>query len=341
MLMEKSPLVSIVVSNYNGWNLNVLAPCLESLFKLDYPSYEIILVDNCSTDGSVEEVEKLFGNNSKLKIIRHRENRYSKGLNEGAKSSKGKYVVYFNNDIIADPTYLKEAIDVFEERDDVAIIQGKLLSYFDHSKIDSIGETMDLFGNPITIGWGKQDVGQYDQEQEILSASGSASIIRKSIFDEIGYFGEEYFIGYEDMDLALRARLKGYKVLYTPKAIVYHMRGVTDLSDELRVRVRWHFNKNRIMTMIKNYSIKSLFKALPVTILIYFLSFIWESIIKKNPRLGWTRITALLWNLKELRNILKQRAGIQSWLEGKPEREIMSLMPQKTLLNNFRNFVKI
>src|SRR3989339_300474 len=134
--MKNSPFVSIVVSNYNGWKLNVLAPCLESLFKLDYPSYEIILVDNCSTDGSVEEVEKLFGSNSKLRIIRHRENRYSKGLNEGAKASKGKYVVYFNNDIIADPTYLKEAIDVFEERDDVAIIQGKLLSYFDHSKIE-------------------------------------------------------------------------------------------------------------------------------------------------------------------------------------------------------------
>ncbi len=318
-----------------------MSPCLESLFKLDYPAYEIILVDNCSTDGSIEEVEKLCGDNAKLKIIRHRENRYSKGLNEGAKASKGKYVVYFNNDIIVDPTYLKEAIDVFEERNDVAIIQGKLLSYFDHSKIDSIGETMDLFGNPITIGWREKDVGQYDQEQEILSASGSASIIRKSIFDEIGYFGEEYFIGYEDMDLALRVRAKGYKVLYTPKAIVYHMRGVTDLSDELRVRVRWHFNKNRIMTMVKNYSIKSLFKALPVTILIYFLTFIWESIIKRKPRLGWTRITALLWNLKELGNILKQRARIQSGLKTKTESDIMSLMPQKTLLNNFRNFVKI
>ena len=318
-----------------------MSPCLESLFKLNYPAYEIILVDNCSTDGSVDEVEKLFGSNAKLRIIRHRENRYSKGLNEGAKASKGKYVVYFNNDIVADSTYLKAAIDVFEERNDVAILQGKLLSYFDHSKIDSIGETMDLFGNPITIGWGEKDVGQYDQEQEILSASGSASIIRKSIFEEIGYFGEEYFIGYEDMDLALRVRAKGYKVLYTPKAIVYHMRGVTDLSDELRVRVRWHFNKNRIMTMVKNYSIKSLFKALPVTILIYFLTFIWESIIKRKPRLGWTRITALLWNLKELGNILKQRARIQSGLKTKTESDIMSLMPQKTLLNNFRNFVKI
>ena len=338
--MYKFPLVSIIVSNYNGWTLNVLSSCLESLFKLDYPSYEIILVDNCSTDGSVEEVEKLFGSNSKLRIIRHRENRYSKGLNEGAKASKGKYVVYFNNDIIADPTYLKEAIDVFEERDDVAIIQGKLLSYFDHSKIDSIGETMDLFGNPITIGWGKQDVGQYDQEQEILSASGSASIIRKSIFDEIGYFGEEYFIGYEDMDLALRARLKGYKVIYTPKAIVYHMRGVTDLSDELRVRVRWHFNKNRIMTMIKNYSVNSLFKALPVTILIYFLAFIWESIVKRKPRLGWTRITALFWNLKELCAIYKQRVVIRSGLMGKADKEIIRLMPQKTLLNTFLNFIK-
>ena len=339
--MKNSPFVSIVVSNYNGWKLNVLAPCLESLFKLDYPAYEIILVDNCSTDGSVEEVEKLYGYNAKLKIIRHQENRYSKGLNEGAKEAKGKYVVYFNNDIVADPTYLKEAINVFEERDDVAIIQGKLLSYFDHSKIDSIGETMDLFGNPITIGWGDSDSGQYDEPQDILSASGSASIIRKSIFEEIGYFGEEYFIGYEDIDLALRARSKGYKVIYTPKAIVYHMRGVTDLSDELRVRVRWHFNKNRIMTMIKNYSMKSLFKALPVTIMIYFLTFIWESIIKKNPRLGWTRITALLWNLKELGNILKQRARIQSGLKTKTESDIMSLMPQKTLLNNFRNFVKI
>lgn len=89
------PLVSIVVSNYNGWKFNLLKPCLESVLKIDYPNFEVILVDNASTDRSVEFCKKLFGADSRFKIIANTKNVYSQGLNKGIEASKGEYIVFF------------------------------------------------------------------------------------------------------------------------------------------------------------------------------------------------------------------------------------------------------
>jgi len=216
------PLVSIVVSNYNGWKFNLLRMCLDSILKIDYPNFEVILVDNASTDGSVEFCRRLFGEAPRLKIIVNTENIYSQGLNRGIELSKGKYIVFFNNDIKVDPNYLTKLIEILEADKTIALAQGKLLSYYNHHRIDSVGETMDIYGNPITIGQGEIDNGQYERISEILSASGSASVVRRCVLDEIGEFDSKFYIGYEDMDISLRARLRGYRVVYIPDAVVYH-----------------------------------------------------------------------------------------------------------------------
>src|SRR3989338_540779 len=262
----KWPKVSIIISNYNGLQLNLVIDSLTSVLNCDYPNYEVFLIDNASTDNSVTVVKRKFGKDKKLKIILNSVNMYSQGLNLGIENSDGEYIVFFNNDIEFKHGYLQKIVNLFRKDPKAALIQGKLLYFYDHKIIDSSGETMDIYGNPMTIGAGERDLGQYDRQIHILSASGSASVIRRSAVNFVGNFDSDYGIGYEDMDLALRLRLKGFKVLYLPDAVIYHKRGKTDLSTMIRVKVRWHFNKNRLATMIKNYPLLLLIKALPIKI---------------------------------------------------------------------------
>jgi len=307
MRASQAPFVSVVISNHNGYRMGILKDCLRSILELDYPNFEVILVDNASDDGSLEFVKTSF-TNKRLVLIGNKENNYSKGLNYGIER-KGSYIAYFNNDIEVDKLYLKEMISFLEANQKVGLAQGKLLSYCNHSQIDSVGETMDLFGNSCSIGGGETDHAQYEACAEMLSASGSACVIRRSVLALVGGYDPQYHIGYEDMDLALRVWFSGFSVMYIPKAKVYHMRGKTDLSNEVRLLCRYHFNKNRIATIIKNYDPRSMFVALAVLLLLYILMLFVEALKDKNALP--LRIKSLFWNLKHLKRLYVMRRGTQ------------------------------
>lgn len=334
------PKVSIIISNYNGSQLNLVIDSLTSVLNCDYPNYEVLLIDNASTDNSVLVVKRKFGKEKRLKIIRNSVNMYSQGLNLGIKNSDGEYIVFFNNDIEFKNGYLQKIVNLFKKERKAALIQGKLLYFYDHKIIDSAGETMDIYGNPVTIGAGERDLGQYAKQTQILSASGSASAIRRSVINIVGDFDPDYGIGYEDMDLALRLRLKGFKVLYLQDAVIYHKRGKTDLSSIVRVKVRWHFNKNRLATMIKNYPILLLIKVLPVTILLYIAAGLWEIFITRQFILGLTRFTAITWNLRHFFGLLKKRFAIRGDIKKNGEEGMLSLLSRKPLFESFMTFVK-
>lgn len=337
---RKWPKVSIIISNYNGLQLNLVIDSLTSVLNCDYPNYEVFLVDNASTDNSVSIVKRKFLKYKSLKIVKNSVNMYSRGLNLGIANSDGDYIVFFNNDIEFKSGYLQKIVKLFEKEPKVALVQGKLLHFYDHKIIDSVGETMDIYGNPITIGAGGKDLGQYDRPRQILSASGSASALRRSVVDIIGNFDSDYGIGYEDMDLAMRLHLKGYKVLYIPDAIIYHKRGKTDLSPLVRTKVRWHFNKNRLVTMIKNYPILFLMKSLPVTVLLYILAGLWEIFIKRKFVLGLTRFTAILWVVRNFPSLLKKRSIIRENVKKTGEKEMLNLMSRKSTFKSFLSFVR-
>lgn len=334
----KNPKISIVISNLNGLHLNLLKDCLDSLTKPNYSNWELIVVDNNSDDDSVTYLEKRFRNLKNCHVIKNKINMYSQGLNLGAKAAKGKYLAYFNNDVAVDKNYFKYAINKLENDSTIAILQGKLLNYFNRDTIDSAGETMDRYGNPITIGAGEKDKGQFDKEEEILSASGSACIIKKEIFEEIGGYGPAYGIGYEDMDLALRARSMGYLVVRYPKAIVFHKRASTDLADFIRIKVKWHFNKNRITTMIKNYPIPLLATTLPVTLMLYTVLGLWESLINKKWRIGLTRFTSIGWVFLNISKIIKDRQRVKNFTVNNYNFPL-NLFSDKSFFSIFKDFI--
>lgn len=328
--------ISVVVSNYNGIKLNLLIESVSSILKNDYPNLEVILVDNASSDDSVKIAREKF---PRLKIVRNPVNMYSEGMNLGIRNSEGKYVVFFNNDVVVKNGYFQKFIKFLEKHPKIAFAQSKLINYYNHKIIDSAGETMDPYGTPITIGAG-QSARKFNKQTELLSVSGSCNVLRKSCIEDIGYFDKDYGIGYEDMDLSLRAWMMGYRVVYFPEVLAFHKRGATDLSDMVRVKVRWHFNKNRICTIIKNYPTTFILKNLPVTIFIYFAAGFWEMVIKRRVTLGLTRYNSLVWVISNLPDILKKRRDIQSKATKSGKKMIEKLLCKKGFASSFGSFLK-
>lgn len=339
--MSKWPRVSVVISNYNGIDLKLLPDCLESILKNNYPNLEVILVDNASTDKSISYVSKNFGKNKRLKVIRNRVNMYSQGLNLGIENATGEYVAFFNNDAYVKNDYFQKFINKLENNRKVALAQGLLVSYYDHQKIDSAGETMDPYGNPITIGAGESiKKAEYQKSIEVLSVSGSCSLLRKSAVLEIGKFDPDYGIGYEDLDLSLRAWLRGQQVMYYPEIISYHKRGATDLSPVVRLKARWHFNKNRIATILKNFPASFIIKNLPITLLIYLAAGIWEIFVKHKVKLGMTRFSSLYWVLLNLPQIFEKRKKVLLNQDKKSFYKINKLLFNKGLAQSIGSYLK-
>ncbi len=339
--MKQWPKVSVVMSNYNGLTLKLLPENLSSILENDYPNLEVILIDNASTDNTVEVVQKKFKEFKKLKVIRNHINMYSLGLNLGVQNAQGKYVAFFNNDVRVEDGFFQNFIQFLEKNTDIALAQGKLVSHFNHDIIDSVGENMDKFGNPTTIGQGKDAKTNYLEVFEVLSVSGSCSILRKSVIDKIGWFDDAYGIGYEDLDLAFRSWLEGFRVVYFPDAISYHRRAATDLSPMVRAIVRWHFNKNRLATMIKNYPLGFLLITLPVTLILYVAAGLWEIIFKGNYAIGSTRFSAIIWIIAHLPILIRKRSLVKKNSKEKEFKKIKSLLSKDIIFESFFAFLKV
>jgi len=227
-----SPKISVIIVNYNGKKL--LEKCLESLFKTDYNNFEVILVDNNSTDGSMEFVTK---NYPKIIVIKLDSNKgFAEPNNIGAKIAKGEYLLFLNNDTVTTTNFISEMIKVLEKDEKIAICQSLLLK--PDGNIDSSGDFIDKMG----IVYNSKT--KTDEIKEISSARGASMLIRKKIFDKLGGFDEKFFFSFEDVDLGWRSWILGYKVVIVPNSIVYHSAGKT--SSNLKPEVAFHGLKKSI-----------------------------------------------------------------------------------------------
>ncbi len=333
----KYPKVTLIISNINGMSLNLLPECINSLTKIDYPNWELIVIDNCSTDNSVEFLKKRFLKLKNCQVIQNPINMYSHGINLAVKNAKGKYIANFNNDLSLKRNYITLLINELLKDTTLGIVQGKLLNYYDRTLVDTAGETMDIYGNPVTIG-SKEKSNLHNDAKEILSACGAACVFKKTLFNKIGKYDPEYGIGYEDMDFSLRARRLGYTIKMVPEAICYHKRAKTDVADFVKHKVKWHFNKNRITTMIKNYPLGLLIKSLPLTVLLYFGIAFWEWIVNRNWRMGYLRISSLFWVTVHLHQIFKKRRRINKLGALPLSEKDLQLFSKRSLMDSFNTY---
>ena len=250
-----SPKISVIIVNYNGKKL--LEKCLESLFKTDYNNFEVILVDNNSTDGSMEFVTK---NYPKIIVIKLDSNKgFAEPNNIGAKIAKGEYLLFLNNDTVTTTNFISEMVKVLEKDEKIAICQSLLLK--PDGNIDSSGDFIDKMG----IVYNSKT--KTDEIKEISSARGASMLIRKKIFDKLGGFDEKFFFSFEDVDLGWRSWILGYKVVIVPNSIVYHSAGKT--SSNFKPEVAFHGLKNQLSMKITNFEPRFAFSSLMSFFFVY------------------------------------------------------------------------
>lgn len=211
--------VSVIIPNYNG--LDYLKLCLDSLKKQTYKKFEIVVVDNGSTDGSVEYLTGNFPDIICIKLTRNFG--YSEAVNTGIKRTKSRYVLLLNNDTAVDRKCLEYLVNSANDHPEAGFISAKILQFNDRTKIDNAGDNMDSSGHLLTRGFGKNER-LYSKGENIFLGTGSGTLIKRKVFDKIGYFDEDYFFYMEDADFCFRAQLAGFKGWFEPNALIYHKR---------------------------------------------------------------------------------------------------------------------
>ncbi|MDQ6698902.1 MAG: glycosyltransferase family 2 protein, partial [Acidobacteriota bacterium] len=213
--------VTLIVVNWNRKLL--LRACLTSVQAQTRPAEQIIVVDNGSTDGSVEMVRAEFPT---VSVICNTNNRgFCAANNQGIDAARGDLIALLNNDAEADAPWLAALERVFAQQPDVGMAASKILVYEDPRRIDKAGHLIYPDGQNRGRGTGAVDRGQFDRVEEVLWPDGCAAMYRKSMLDRIGGFDEDFFAYGDDAELGLRARIAGWKCVYTPHAVVRHHRG--------------------------------------------------------------------------------------------------------------------
>jgi len=304
---KSHPLVSIILVNYNG--LKWLQLCLHSLLDTDYPEFEILVVDNASTDGSVDYLERNYYSD-RIRMIKLDENLgFCEGCNIGFRESRGEIIALLNTDVEVDNKWLRSAVEKLQSSDNVGSVQCKMMLYANKRIIDCTGLSVDRHGLVAKIGEGEIDHGQYDGLPEIWASSGGAMIVWRHILAKVGLFDPMYFLYYDDVDLSWRIRLLGYKNLPDPSSIVYHMGSATTRTMPSSFII-FHSTKNHISSWLKNYSLGSLITKMPMLSALVIGSLILELL---HGRFGHfkARVKSLIWVLRSINYILNERHKVQ------------------------------
>ncbi|MBU1077490.1 MAG: glycosyltransferase family 2 protein [Spirochaetes bacterium] len=225
--MMKKGRVSVVIVNFNSGKY--IFQCLKEIYKQDYKDIEVIVIDNDSKDGSTNKLKQM-AKKRELILIRSKENLgSSKANNLGIKKSTGEYVLILNADVFLTRDYIKKCVMAILDQKKIGGVVGKLLSSSDHRIIDAAGVELFREGLGSDRGMGEKDTGQYDSEEFVIGACCAAVLYKKEMLEDIKYkneyYDEDFFAFFEDMDLSVISILLGWKTLYYPSAVAYHVRG--------------------------------------------------------------------------------------------------------------------
>lgn len=308
------PKVSIITVNFNG--IRFLKYFFESIKDLHYDNIELIFVDNASTDGSADYVRQNWAD---VKVIDNKINLgFSIANNIAAERASGEYLFFLNNDTKVHPDVISELVKRMSENSALGICGCTMMSY-DGSVFFHTGIGVDILGFPIA-------------SRVTFYAEGSALMIRKQLFKEVGEFDPEYFMFHEDVDLAWRVWLSGYQVIAIAEAVVYHYIGAsaggTALIKEGQYKStyfrRYFSERNNIRTVLKNYG----FPVLPFILIVYFLISLAEMVfflVFLKPKVIFCYLKAYRWNMVNFNETLIARKKIQG-IRKVPDSEILKKM---------------
>lgn len=255
------PKVSIIILNWNG--LKDTRECLDSLKKVTYPNFGVVVVDNGSEREEYLSLKKDFGGFTQ--IIRSSKNLgFTGGCNLGIRRSQGEYVLLLNNDTVVESNFLEPLITVMEQDKKIGAVQPKARYFYEKNHFDYAGAAggfIDVFGYPFARGrvfyGNEQDRGQYDEICPIFWASGVAMFIRRSAFEKIGFFDPIYFNYFEELDFCWRLWTSGFSIVSVPSSVIYHK---VATSAKRNMFLKSYFeHRNNLILLLKNCAVPDLF----------------------------------------------------------------------------------
>ena len=264
--------VSVVIPNFNG--IAFLDSVLASLEGQTLNNFEVILVDNGSTDGSCSFVT---ANYPWVHLIELSENfGFCGAVNAGIRAAKAPYVLLLNNDTEVKEDFVEEMLAAIRRHKNAFSCGARMVQYHDRDKLDDVGNYYCALGWSFARGRGK-DIHAYETEDRIFSACAGAAIYRKKILEKIGYFDEEHFAYLEDTDIGYRERIYGYENWYAPKAIVYHVGSGTSGSRYNQFKTRYS-SRNNIYLIYKNMPLLQIILNLPFLVAGFLVKFLFFAV---------------------------------------------------------------
>ena len=264
-MTNDSPKVSVIIPHWNG--IEIISECLDSLAKTQFDSYEVIVSDNASTDGSQKWLKE---NHPEVRLLENSKNYgYAGGCNRGSEIARGTFLLFLNNDTIQDLSWLEHLVKRIEINNEIAAVQPKILNYFDNEIFDYAGGSgghMDLLCYPFARGRlfleQEKDKGQYDNAVQCFWTSGTAMLVKKDLFIQAGKFDEVFFAHMEEIDLCWRVKRCGYRIECHPSARVYHVGGGS--LDRGSPRKTYLNFRNNMRMLVMNLSGAELIWKLPL-----------------------------------------------------------------------------
>lgn len=313
MAKTKLPFLSIIIPAFNS--INHYKPLLKSLLNINYPDYEIIIVDDGSTDGSYEKIREMSKKNSNLRIIKTLRKKGIPGSrNLGIEASKGDLLAFLDMDMEAGEGWPGELVKILLKDSSIGGVLPKVLDFHRREIYQCAGfRIIPQSGWVIPRAFGYKDMGQFNKTEQVAIGA-AASVIRKEALREIKGF-DETLGNFDDIDLGWRLRLFGWKTLYVPDSIIYHWTAkpwsARKKTNKSSSELGYEFYLDNLLRMlIKNYELKNLFRYLPQAIAIMVIRAI-INLFRGTavPLVGVTK--SLIWNIFMLPDTLKERAYIQ------------------------------
>ena len=300
-----SPLISVVIPNWNG--AHHLPVCLESLRRQTCPDVEVIIADNGSTD---ESLELLARDHTQVQVLALGENRgFAGACNAGMQAARGDLVALLNNDTEADPRWLEQVVAAFQRHPGAGMVASKMLLFDQRDTFHTAGDFYRVDGTPGNRGVWQKDTGQYEREEYVFSACGGSAVYRKVMLDQVGLLDETFFFSCEDVDLAWRAQLAGWRCIYAPQAVVYHKLSATGGG----VTASFHDGRNFIYLLVKDYP-SDLWRAHWRAILRAQLRITAEALRAWRGEAARARLRGQLMGLVHIPKMLRKRRTVQrSW----------------------------
>jgi GT2 family glycosyltransferase len=302
------PLVSIIILNFNGIDLTV--PCLDSLRNIQYSNYELLVVDNGSTDNSMTALAAIPW----IRVVRIEKNCGSSGgYNIGLEHARGEFILMMNNDMIGNPEFVGVLSRYLAEHPQVGIVQGKMVLPRCGGVLEVCGSYLTAFGLPYHFGYYKPDSPKYHHSYPVFSGKGACMMFRREVISKAGgyYFNPDFFCYYEESDLCHRAWLAGYETHFVASPPIQHLSGVTIARNENTGFGIHYYLRNMMFSLLTTLEPLSLLRIMPLYLAVFMASMV-AAFLTGRRAVAKAHWDALAYNLRNIKKIRVQRQRIQA-----------------------------